>query len=397
MNSFIIQTYARGMDVVEVQEIGDCVETPRGHWEAVEVNTVGHGHGKNIPGHMKGSKGSFVIRWSKPVAGHDEEPHYYCHAQHPHNGTPAERLKAWDAAKNRAAHLNEIQRVPYATNTLWDAEDMEDLRAEAPPPNYPVVPVGADGLCKCDCGTSCPLGRTGMAERCTKEELEKHYARGQWQHSMPYAPEEPANQSSAAPAPEGKWEAVPLLGHVTGEDSPPKHVIHCVPIGWAVRWSIMDNDGIYLYSNYYTSGEDQNEPGMDWCKKSARIKAAELNGTALETEFVPPTAVRKSFPLNIVHNFSEVHIGNEIVMAPKAGYWEVVPEIEEYRGGKRCIGARVRWSIPDAQGRYLWIRHYLTDLRDGDPSAEWCKNAAERNAQQLTRDLKGQRITNSLR
>lgn len=29
------------------------------------------------------------------------------------------------------------------------------------------------GRCLCTCGTMCPLGRMGMAIRCTKEELEK--------------------------------------------------------------------------------------------------------------------------------------------------------------------------------------------------------------------------------
>ena len=35
------------------------------------------------------------------------------------------------------------------------------------------IKIGKDGLCMCDCETTCPLGKSGMALRCTKEELEK--------------------------------------------------------------------------------------------------------------------------------------------------------------------------------------------------------------------------------
>jgi hypothetical protein len=47
------------------------------------------------------------------------------------------------------------------------------------------------------------------------------------------------------------------------------------------------------------------------------------------------------------------------------------------------IGYRVRWSEPDAERRYFWNRHYLTDGQPGDPSLAWCQNAATRDAQRM--------------
>lgn len=36
-----------------------------------------------------------------------------------------------------------------------------------------IVEVGKGGLCKCDCGMVCPLGKTGMEVRCSERELQK--------------------------------------------------------------------------------------------------------------------------------------------------------------------------------------------------------------------------------
>ncbi len=33
------------------------------------------------------------------------------------------------------------------------------------------IKFGVDERCLCDCATPCPLGKSGMAYRCTKEEL----------------------------------------------------------------------------------------------------------------------------------------------------------------------------------------------------------------------------------
>lgn len=46
------------------------------------------------------------------------------------------------------------------------------------------------------------------------------------------------------------------------------------------------------------------------------------------------------------------------------GKWEAIYSSEMWR---------VRWSIPDAGGRFLWVRHY--------DSTAWGKHAAERNAE----------------
>lgn len=41
------------------------------------------------------------------------------------------------------------------------------------------VIIMADGRCGCDCATTCPLGKTGSATRCTRAELEaKGFAHG---------------------------------------------------------------------------------------------------------------------------------------------------------------------------------------------------------------------------
>ena len=33
------------------------------------------------------------------------------------------------------------------------------------------ITIGPDGRCQCECGDKCPLGKTGMTLRCTKQEL----------------------------------------------------------------------------------------------------------------------------------------------------------------------------------------------------------------------------------
>lgn len=34
-----------------------------------------------------------------------------------------------------------------------------------------LVKIGVDGMCKCSCADTCPLGKTGMQSRCTVKEL----------------------------------------------------------------------------------------------------------------------------------------------------------------------------------------------------------------------------------
>lgn len=54
---------------------------------------------------------------------------------------------------------------------LTSVDKLTEMRKETNPPEL-VIYVGDDDLCQCDCSSACPLGRMGMEERCTKEELE---------------------------------------------------------------------------------------------------------------------------------------------------------------------------------------------------------------------------------
>ncbi len=36
---------------------------------------------------------------------------------------------------------------------------------------FTAITIGKDGRCQCNCANTCPLGKTGSALRCTKEEL----------------------------------------------------------------------------------------------------------------------------------------------------------------------------------------------------------------------------------
>lgn len=54
--------------------------------------------------------------------------------------------------------------------------------------------------------------------------------------------------------------------------------------------------------------------------------------------------------------------------------WESVPAVED----GQVIGYQVRWSEPDASGRFLWVGHYFADP---DRSLRWCENASERHAE----------------
>lgn len=35
-----------------------------------------------------------------------------------------------------------------------------------------MIEIGIDGMCKCDCGTECPLGKMGMEVKCKQTELD---------------------------------------------------------------------------------------------------------------------------------------------------------------------------------------------------------------------------------
>ena len=52
---------------------------------------------------------------------------------------------------------------PYDKEDLVRAYWMNSLEV--------VYPIGSDGLCYCNCGSVCPLGKTGSSHRCTSSEL----------------------------------------------------------------------------------------------------------------------------------------------------------------------------------------------------------------------------------
>lgn len=75
----------------------------------------------------------------------------YAHCFHPNPGAPA----------SPRIDMHGIALVPEV-----------EMISEDNPPGKDPVKIGKDGLCKCDCGTTCPLGRMGMEMRCTATELE---------------------------------------------------------------------------------------------------------------------------------------------------------------------------------------------------------------------------------
>lgn len=69
------------------------------------------------------------------------------------------------------------------------------------------------------------------------------------------------------------------------------------------------------------------------------------------------------------------------VLPEPEGRWEVVAD-ENNTEEEGCY--RVRWSIPDEKGRYLWVRHY--GYGPGGNSSRWSSHAAERNAEQFNKE-----------
>jgi len=52
------------------------------------------------------------------------------------------------------------------------------------------------------------------------------------------------------------------------------------------------------------------------------------------------------------------------------GHWEAITDDDGQM-------TRVRWSVTDREGRYLWVRHY---------PGEWGRNAAERQAEEFNKE-----------
>lgn len=70
------------------------------------------------------------------------------------------------------------------------------------------------------------------------------------------------------------------------------------------------------------------------------------------------------------------------------GHWEVYNEANLLTN----LGvSRVRWSLPNKEGKYLWVNHYAAHDGSSGPSLEWCKKAAQDYADKL--NIAGSRPT----
>ncbi len=70
---------------------------------------------------------------------------------------------------------------------------------------------------------------------------------------------------------------------------------------------------------------------------------------------------------------------NDAIEARLPPHWEAVEAADE----DGPYGWKVRWSEPDAEGRYLCVAHYHSGNQGDDepgPSLGWCQHAAERDA-----------------
>lgn len=56
--------------------------------------------------------------------------------------------------------------------------------------------------------------------------------------------------------------------------------------------------------------------------------------------------------------------------------WEVVPA----KDAGEVVGYQIRWSIPDGEGRFLWVGHYYSGP---DAPLQWCEVAAESHCKRL--------------
>jgi hypothetical protein len=87
-----------------------------------------------------------------------------------------ERLR--ERAKQLRRDANVDGPFPPKQSVLYEeaADEIERLEGELQAYRIKPEPVqlAADGRCACTCGTKCPLGKTGMSHRCTKDELEAH-------------------------------------------------------------------------------------------------------------------------------------------------------------------------------------------------------------------------------
>lgn len=69
--------------------------------------------------------------------------------------------------------------------------------------------------------------------------------------------------------------------------------------------------------------------------------------------------------------FISIGLWGEYIEETPGGRWEVVTDADG-------VMVRVRWSNPDVEGRYLWVRHY--------PNEPWGQVACEREAQRFNEE-----------
>lgn len=72
------------------------------------------------------------------------------------------------------------------------------------------------------------------------------------------------------------------------------------------------------------------------------------------------------------------------IAATLNGCWETVAAAD----GSCVVGYVVRFSVPDAEGRYLWVGHYYAGGGPDGPSLGWCEVAAESHAKRLNKEGK---------
>lgn len=94
---------------------------------------------------------SCVPRWNEPFFQEVAGPMLTALRRHKEGGP--------DAAMTWALRINSDDWRIAATDWIKRRVDKK------------AIPIATDGRCKCNCGTKCPLGRTGMEYRCTAEEL----------------------------------------------------------------------------------------------------------------------------------------------------------------------------------------------------------------------------------
>jgi hypothetical protein len=132
-----------------------------------------------------------------------------------------------------------------------------------------------------------------------------------------------------------------------------------------------------------------NNPAIQHCLKKLMYTGARHKGTRLQDLREARDALSRAIDMEaalearttsaLVDYVKENTTPNAPLNDPR---WEVVPAATQ---GAPVEGYLVRWSIPDAGGRYWWVGHYYAGP---DSSLGWCRNAAEGHAKRWNADGK---------